>query len=340
MRDTAGAVTAGATTDYDRRPLLQDWFRNNFTYSLEVPAGHGNERHRELPAEPQGYCEQFAGTFAAMAARWASQQRVAVGFTPGRQQADGWYRVLGRKSHAWPEMWFDGIGWVTFEPTPRRGDPGAEDYTGVAAAQDDSVPDLGTPEPGAVTLPPTPTIVLAADHDPAPHRRLTSTPNARSGFTMAQQRSASADRHGNWADLHSSVDVILIPHVHEPAPQQIDLDGQRSEQFLEIELLRGSVRSRVVAGFIERLDEHERLKRRPSVVEHVNLEAWQPLRQWVAACRRSQREKPCAMACTTKRVSADRCFLVSDVSRPSVVSSPTRCKDSQAPLPLVRQAVR
>ena len=97
---------------------------------------------------------------------------------------------------------------------------------------------------------------------------------ARSGFTMQRRSRAQIDASSS-ADLHSSVDVVLVPRVHEPAPQQIDLDGQRSEQFLEIELLRGSLRPRVVAGFIERLDEHERFKRRPSVVERVNLEAWQ-----------------------------------------------------------------
>jgi hypothetical protein len=50
-------------------------------------------------------------------------------------------------------VWFDGLGWVPFEPTPSRGIPGAEQYTGLPAAQDTSgdsgaVDDLGeTPTP-------------------------------------------------------------------------------------------------------------------------------------------------------------------------------------------------
>ncbi len=60
--------------------------------------------------------------------------------------------MLGKNAHAWPEVWFDGLGWVPFEPTPGRGDPGTEAYTGVAAAQDESAPgpdtgDGGTPRP-------------------------------------------------------------------------------------------------------------------------------------------------------------------------------------------------
>ena len=49
---------------------------------------------------------------------------------------DGLYHVYDRHAHAWPEVWFDGFGWVSFEPTPGRGEPGAESHTGVAAAQD------------------------------------------------------------------------------------------------------------------------------------------------------------------------------------------------------------
>jgi hypothetical protein len=55
--------------------------------------------------------------------------------------------VLGKNAHAWPEVWFDGIGWVPFEPTPGRGAPGAEAYTGLQAAQDDAAPQPGTEAP-------------------------------------------------------------------------------------------------------------------------------------------------------------------------------------------------
>ena len=71
---------------------------------------------------------------------------------PERSAPHGWYGVLGRNMHAWPEIWFDGIGWVPFgHPAARI--PGAEGHTGVPAAQDVTVSDLGTPEPGGVTLP-------------------------------------------------------------------------------------------------------------------------------------------------------------------------------------------
>ena len=115
---------------------LQDWFRTEFTYSTDVPDGHGNSAIESFLENRVGYCEQFAGTFAAMARSLGIPARVAVGFTQGEQQDDGTYVVLGRNAHAWPEVWFDGYGWVPFEPTPGRGMPGAEAYTGVPPQQD------------------------------------------------------------------------------------------------------------------------------------------------------------------------------------------------------------
>jgi hypothetical protein len=83
-----------------------------------------------------GYCEQFAGTYAAMARSLGIPARVAVGFTPGEQDPTqpGVYHVRGEHAHAWPEVYIDGQGWVLFEPTPTRGAPNAG-YTHVPEEQ-------------------------------------------------------------------------------------------------------------------------------------------------------------------------------------------------------------
>jgi hypothetical protein len=69
--------------------------------------------------------------------------------------------VKGKHAHAWPEVYLAGIGWVAFEPTPGRGEPGAEGYTGVAPAQDGGAP--ATPEG---SLPTTPTSVATPGGGP------------------------------------------------------------------------------------------------------------------------------------------------------------------------------
>ena len=130
----AADVTAGASGPYAKALALQNFFLENFVYALRVPGGHDTDRMEQfLFEERRGYCEQFAGTYAAMARSVGLPSRVAVGFTPG-ELVDGAYVVRGEHYHAWPEVWIGGR-WVYFEPTPGRGAPGAVVYTGVAPQQ-------------------------------------------------------------------------------------------------------------------------------------------------------------------------------------------------------------
>lgn len=146
--DTARSVIGDAATPYEAALTLQNWFRSEFTYSLEIQEGHGNNAIENFLNDRVGYCEQFAGTYAAMLRAVGIPSRVAVGFTPGANDGNNEFSVLGRNAHAWPEVWFDGLGWVPFEPTPGRGAPGAEEYTGITPQQDDG-PAGGDPEPEA-----------------------------------------------------------------------------------------------------------------------------------------------------------------------------------------------
>jgi transglutaminase-like putative cysteine protease len=138
VREIAASVTVGAATPYDQMIALQNWFQHNFTYDLNVQAGHSDDAILSFLRIKRGYCEQFSATMAAMARSLGVPARVAVGFTQGNLGSDGKYHVLGKHAHAWPEIWFDGIGWVAFEPTPGRGAPGSESSTGLTPAQDDS----------------------------------------------------------------------------------------------------------------------------------------------------------------------------------------------------------
>lgn len=139
VRNLAQEVTAGATSGYDAALRLQNFFRDDFTYDLDVGSGHSEQAIEQFVFElRRGYCEQFAGSFAAMARSIGLPARVAVGFTPGDSQpADPTlYRVRGENAHAWPEVYLGEYGWVLFEPTPGRGAPFAESYTGVPEQQE------------------------------------------------------------------------------------------------------------------------------------------------------------------------------------------------------------
>jgi transglutaminase-like putative cysteine protease len=118
----ARKVTKSATTPYARALALQNWFTESggFSYSLNVnePADAAGLTNF-LTVSKRGYCQQFAFAMAVLARLLGIPSRVAVGFTPGTAtgQADT-YQVRTSDAHAWPELYFEGLGWLRFEPTP------------------------------------------------------------------------------------------------------------------------------------------------------------------------------------------------------------------------------
>src|SRR5699024_8362926 len=62
--------------------------------------------------------------------------RVAVGFLPGKQQQDGSWKVRLQDAHAWPELYFEGVGWIRFEPTPARRTGSPPQWTTASAPQE------------------------------------------------------------------------------------------------------------------------------------------------------------------------------------------------------------
>ena len=178
VRRTALSVAGGETTPYRRARALQDWFRANFTYNLQVPPGHDGTAMEQFLTSRQGYCEQFAGTYAAMARMLGLPARVAIGFTSGTRGADGLWHVTGKEAHAWPEVFLSGYGWVAFEPTPGRGLPGAEAYTDVPAAQAADAPATTVPDTAAPAAPAPPSSEVTEPAAPAPAARSQSGPRA------------------------------------------------------------------------------------------------------------------------------------------------------------------
>ncbi|MFH8367272.1 transglutaminaseTgpA domain-containing protein [Streptomyces sp. NPDC018031] len=143
VADTAREVTSGARNSYEQAVKLQDWFSSDggFRYDTQVEAGKGPQAIANFLRQREGFCVHFSFTMAAMARTLGIPARVAVGFTPGTAQTDGTMSVGIRDAHAWPELYFEGLGWTRFEPTPSRGTQ--PDYTETPIPSEDptEVPD-------------------------------------------------------------------------------------------------------------------------------------------------------------------------------------------------------
>ncbi len=125
VHDLAVQVTQDATTPYEKAVALQNWFREDggFTYSLvQAPTGNGSDALVEFlsdgPGGRTGYCEQFASAMGVMARELGIPARLAIGFLNPEADGPNSWVYSSRDMHAWPELYFDGAGWVRFEPTP------------------------------------------------------------------------------------------------------------------------------------------------------------------------------------------------------------------------------
>ncbi|MFH8804686.1 transglutaminaseTgpA domain-containing protein [Streptomyces sp. NPDC017936] len=138
---TAREVTKDAADDYGRAVALQDYFAvtGGFEYDTEVEVGSGTDAIARFLRDKQGFCVHFSFAMAAMARTLDIPARVSVGFAPGSPQADGSVAVGLKDAHAWPELYFEGVGWTRFEPTPTRGTTPA--YT-VPDASGNTLPEL------------------------------------------------------------------------------------------------------------------------------------------------------------------------------------------------------
>ena len=147
MYDVAERVTRQADTPYETVLALESWFRyrGGFRYDESPPRLRSSPLVGFVTRTKAGYCQQFAGAMAAMLRMLGIPSRVAVGFTSGRRE-DGRWVVTDHEAHAWVEVWFAGIGWIPFDPTPGRG-TFAADYS-FASESDDAVAALRRGELG------------------------------------------------------------------------------------------------------------------------------------------------------------------------------------------------
>ncbi|NDZ88405.1 transglutaminase domain-containing protein, partial [Streptomyces sp. SID10115] len=154
VADRARQVTKGAGNPYEQAVKLQDYFASDggFTYNTQVRAGSGPSAIERFLKQKEGFCVHFSFAMASMARTLGIPARVAVGFTPGTADGDGSMSVGLRDAHAWPELYFEGVGWTRFEPTPSRGT--VPDYTRSDVPSGDT-DDPDTPEPSTSSEPST-----------------------------------------------------------------------------------------------------------------------------------------------------------------------------------------
>ncbi len=117
-------VTGSAGTAYDRAAAVEEYLRT-FPNDFDVPvAPPGRDSVDYFLFDVQrGYFDYHASAMAVMLRTIGVPARVATGYAidPAYKESDSnLYKLTERSAFAWPEVYFPGVGWVEFNPTPSR----------------------------------------------------------------------------------------------------------------------------------------------------------------------------------------------------------------------------
>lgn len=119
--DLADEITDKYSSPYMKASAIENYLKTNYPYSRDtsiLPEGRDFVDYF-LFDEQKGSCSYYATALAVMARMVDIPARYVEGFVvPYSQGSDGYREVLNADAHAWVELYFEGVGWVTFDPTP------------------------------------------------------------------------------------------------------------------------------------------------------------------------------------------------------------------------------
>jgi transglutaminase-like putative cysteine protease len=118
----AAEITAEAETPYEKVVAVTRYLRDTIEYAPTIERLPSNQDPLEwiLFEYKRGYCVYYASSEVLMLRSLGIPARMAVGFAQGESDTDNRYTVRRLHAHAWPEVYFPGIGWVEFEPTANQ----------------------------------------------------------------------------------------------------------------------------------------------------------------------------------------------------------------------------
>lgn len=117
----AASIKSEGLGPYQRAQAIEDYLKAEYSYSLDVdPLPPGRDAvDFFLFDQRRGYCEHFSSAFAVLCRLQGIPSRVVTGYSTGDYSPfSGVYEVSLADAHAWVEIFLEGIGWVTVDPTP------------------------------------------------------------------------------------------------------------------------------------------------------------------------------------------------------------------------------
>lgn len=120
VNNLAFEITSSADNDYDRVKAIEEYLSQNYEYTLK-PGSTPEDRDFVdyfLFDLKKGYCTYYASAMTVLARSIGIPARFVEGYVlPREYSSSGIYKVRNKQAHAWVEVYFEGFGWLPFEPT-------------------------------------------------------------------------------------------------------------------------------------------------------------------------------------------------------------------------------
>ncbi|MBO6302331.1 MAG: transglutaminase domain-containing protein [Ruminiclostridium sp.] len=139
VKELARQITDRADSTYEKAAAIVDYFRSgDYIYDNEFTAPDGSPDYFIFSSK-RGACAAYATAMTLMCRELGMTARYCEGFLVQKYDVEGGYSyVTSADSHAFVQVWLDGYGWTTFDPTSVTEDNGYFDmtfiYVGAAAA--------------------------------------------------------------------------------------------------------------------------------------------------------------------------------------------------------------
>jgi transglutaminase-like putative cysteine protease len=116
----AEQIAQTARGPYSKAVAIERHLQASYRYTLDLKRDDRFEPLEDfLFVQRAGHCEYFASAMAVMLRTLGIPSRTVNGFYGGEWNPYGNYLAIRQgDAHTWVEAWFDGVGWVTFDPTP------------------------------------------------------------------------------------------------------------------------------------------------------------------------------------------------------------------------------
>lgn len=143
VKNLAAELTKNEGDNYHKVKAIENYLSSNreFRYSkvdAATPSPEGDYVDQFLFETKVGYCDNFSTSMIVLLRTLGIPARWAKGFNTGDQvTAEGGqksWQVRNKHAHSWPEVYFDGFGWVPFEPTPAFVNPDVPQTTAASSA--------------------------------------------------------------------------------------------------------------------------------------------------------------------------------------------------------------